>query len=333
MIKVVIADDSNVIKKIIKELIETDKDIKVIDFASNGLEVYEKFCKLKPDIIITDLKMPVYDGVYAIKEIREKSSVPIIVISAVENVLELKTELRNYGANAVFKKPKGFNYIDIKNNLINEIKKYSSLFKNDDAKKIKENLPKKFKAEILCIGSSTGGPNALVTLFKNIKIPLDIPVILIQHISSGFNSSMVKWIQAVTEMKVKIAEDYEKPQKNIIYIPDENHNLILNNKGNFINAPGDLHPFICPCIDITFKSIVNIYKGNTMGVILTGMGKDGAEGIEHIYKAGGYTIAQNEKSSIVFGMPKAAILKNAVTKVLDINDIGNHITDVIRNGK
>lgn len=331
MIKVLIVDDSNVIKKIIKELLEFDENIKVVGFASNGLEACEKTYELNPDVVIMDLKMPVYDGIYGLKRIMATKPTPVIILSAVEELSDIEEQIKKDGALSVMKKPKGFDYREIRNKITKDVKSFSNLIKSGSYSYVfdkdkKEN--KNFKAKILCIGSSTGGPDALIKVFKNIDKDLNIPVVVIQHITSGFNKSIVGWIQAHTKMKVKIAEENEKPQKNTIYIPEENHNLILNKQVNFSLAPVDLHPFICPCIDISFKSINSMYKGSTLGVILTGMGKDGADGMEEIHKSGGYTIAQDEKSSVVFGMPKEAIRRNAVNSILDINNIGKHISEM-----
>ncbi len=341
MIKVLLVDDSNVIKKIIKDAIQKDTNIQIVETASNGVEACEKSFMLKPDIIIMDIKMPFRDGFEAAEIIMSRHPVPIIIITSMDQDQLILDKLNRLGIVAIIKKPKGFDYQETIKKVIFEIKKHTTIYAKINQKNISSlaentsnqdsliiNKKERFIPKIICIGSSTGGPDALAKLLLGIKIKLEIPIIIIQHITAGFNNDLVKWLNPLTLMNVKIAENGEKLSAGFIYIPSDNSHLLVKNDGTCYNSCEKLDPFVCPSIDVTFKSVAKIFKQNTLGIILTGMGKDGAEGMLDIHRAGGYTIAQDKESSIIFGMPKASISKNVVNCILNINKIGEYISEI-----
>jgi two-component system, chemotaxis family, protein-glutamate methylesterase/glutaminase len=174
---------------------------------------------------------------------------------------------------------------------------------------------------MLAIGASTGGPQALHKILSQLPNNFPVPIVCIQHISIGFLQGLIDWLSAECQLKVKIAEDGELPMPGYIYFAPEKHHLEFNSFGRMIysNLPAiDGH---CPSVSATFRSAAKFYGSNLVGVLLTGMGRDGAAGMQDIFRSGGVTIAQDEQSSVVFGMPKEAIALGAVKQILPVDDI------------
>lgn len=174
---------------------------------------------------------------------------------------------------------------------------------------------------IIAIGASTGGPQALLTILSALPGRFPLPVICIQHISHGFLEEMVSWLDSHTPLAVKIGQNGEQPQPGTVYFPEEDKHLTIKRDGRFAMESGSANDLHRPSVDITFQSLARIHKDHGIAVQLTGMGRDGADGMLAISQARGTTIAQDEATSVVFGMPKQAIDLGAVKEVLPIDDI------------
>jgi two-component system chemotaxis response regulator CheB len=185
--------------------------------------------------------------------------------------------------------------------------------------------------KVVAIGASTGGPQALHTIISQLPASFPVPVICVQHISEGFLKGLVDWLASGSKLQIKIAVAGELPQPGSVYFPPEKRHLQLDKSGRFIysNAlPLNGH---CPSVTVTFNSVASFYSRSALGVLLTGMGKDGADGMLAIAQAGGLTIAQDETTSIVFGMPKEAIALGAVQHILPINAIAPLLLNKVLN--
>lgn len=332
MKKIIIADDSNVIKKLVSASLPNDT-FRVIETANNGLEAFQKTIALRPDAVIMDLNMPICNGLESTELIMKNCPTPIIILTSSEEQEILKRLLRA-GALSVISKPKGFDYKKVISSLIRDLNGFSNK-KTDDKRFFIDNDKSfnlnKFKPEILCIGASTGGPNAIANVLKNLG-KVNIPIVIIQHITDGHGLELAKWVSTHTEMKVKVPTS--KPEAimaGTIYFPDNASHLIIKSNKTIMSTKEKLHSFICPSIDVTFESAVEAYFGNVIGVILTGMGKDGVKGLEKIYFYNGYTIAQSKEDCVVFGMPKSAIENQVVRKILHIDQIGKHLSKILEN--
>ncbi|MFN8672015.1 MAG: chemotaxis protein CheB [Candidatus Sericytochromatia bacterium] len=332
MINLLIADDSDVIKKILKNEIEKEaSDIKVLDFAKNGIEAYDKTFSLKPDIVIMDIKMPYLSGIDATKKIIKEQLTPVIIFSSLNKNDSELIELLKYPNVSFLEKPKGFNYSESIKELISKIK---SVFKPKTSISIKNKLIREniFKPSIICIGASTGGTDIIASILKELDNSVKVPILIIQHITEGFNIKFANWLKEYTTKEIKVVSLKEDIEENCIYIPDNNSHLLISPDKKIYSSKEKLHQTFCPSVDVTFNSVSEVFREKTMGIILTGMGKDGAEGIYKIFNYGGYTIAQNEESCIVFGMPKAAIEKNAVKKIINYKEIPSIILEACLNG-
>lgn len=177
------------------------------------------------------------------------------------------------------------------------------------------------QTKIVTIGASTGGPQALHTILANLPSNFGLPVICIQHISDGFLQGLVDWLATESKLPVKIAKMGDLPQAGIVYFPPEGQHLELNSQGKFLYSSSPPLSGHRPSVTVTFNSVAKFYGRSAVGILLTGMGRDGADGMLAIAQAGGVTIAQNEATSVVFGMPKEAIALGAAKYILPVNEI------------
>lgn len=343
-IKVLLVEDSSIALAILQRMLLTSPDIIVVGTASNGIDALDLIPKLNPDVICTDYHMPKMNGLELIIEVMKRFPRPILVVSVSvhsddsENIFHLLSA----GALDVFPKPKGglgANFEVSSRELIQKIKILSGIVAFSKHKHVPKHLPvhkkieiihEKFDIEvksdtsIIVIGASTGGPQAFEAILPKLPSDWPIPIICVQHISEGFISGMVDWLDSHSNIKVTIAKLGELPVPGTAYFAPDGVHLKISMNGRFLFSHE--HPFMGhrPSVNVTMDSVAQYYKGAAIGILLTGMGYDGAEGLLSIHKQGGLTIAQDEASSIVFGMPKKAIEIGAaryVSALPDISDI------------
>jgi two-component system chemotaxis response regulator CheB len=348
-IKVLLVEDSPVVTIILKRIFDSSPEIKVVGTACNGLEALELIPKLQPQVICTDLNMAPMNGLEFTQEVMKKYPLPILVISASVQADDTQNvfQLLKAGALDVFPKPMGgsaSDYDRLANQLVAKIKILSGVKVftrhqkfvpteplNKNVKKINQLpvspyqfLPDNVKPptiKLLVIGASTGGPQALHAIISKLPANFPVPVICIQHISEGFLQGLVDWLGYESKLPVKIAAVGELPQAGTVYFPPDKFHLELDSKGRFVYSEAPPVGGHCPSVTVTFKSVANFYSRAVAAVLLTGMGRDGADGMLAIAKVGGLTIAQDEATSVVFGMPKEAIALGAVQQILPISAI------------
>lgn len=342
MIKVLVVDDSVLIRKILTDILESDDEIKVIDTARNGKEALEKIELLKPDLVTLDIEMPIMDGITTLKQIVSKHKIPVIMVSSLTyEGAELTLEALDIGAVDFLPKPTNIFSIkqeDIKHQIVEKvkvaakskfyaIKPVAEIKKQYDIIKKKKLLNTKFD-NIVAIGTSTGGPRALQMLIPQFPADINASIVIVQHMPAKFTKSLADRLDSISSVKVKEAEEGEILQRGHAYIaPGDYHLKILKEKDNLV-VRLDKEPEVLglrPTVDKMMDSIAKIDGYNKIGVILTGMGSDGKKGIRSIKESGGFTIAQDEATSVVFGMPKAAISTNCIDIVLPIDKIGEKI--------
>ncbi len=330
-VKLMIVDDSAFMRKIIADSIEDIESIEVVGIARNGLDALEKIDTLKPDIITLDIEMPKLDGIETLKEIKKSCSTPVIMLSSVKKP-EVTFEALELGALDFIEKPENLN----KN--LEEFKKDLELkitslvgSKNNLKKKKKSKVPAKraVRTDAIVIGSSTGGPKALVHLIENLPSPIDIPIFIVQHMPKGFTKSFAERLDRLTPIRVVEAEDNMRIEKNTVYLAPGDFHLRLQD-GRIKLTDGDKLHGVRPAVDYLFEDAARIYKEKLVGIILTGMGKDGTTGMREIKKLKGATIAQDEETSVVFGMPGNAIAGRVVDEVLSLDDISKTLNKLLR---
>ncbi|MCS7003739.1 MAG: chemotaxis-specific protein-glutamate methyltransferase CheB [Cytophagales bacterium] len=333
MIKVLIADDSPLIRLLLTNMLEEHSDIKVIDTASNGEELVYKALQLQPDVILTDLLMSPYDGLYAIERLVPLDRFPIIVLSSLNRLNdEIALSAVNYGIFGFINKPDS----NIKGGLRVVLPEILQAIRSAIGEKIKykhfsskginasHTFPKKIHYRLVVVGASTGGTSAIEAILTQLPVNFPIPIIIAQHIHPKFVSSFANRLSSILPFCVKVPSDGEEVNETTFYLLPTHCNTILTQSQGVLRFQTTHQQFSAynnPSIDALFQSAAELFGNQIIGILLTGMGKDGAQGLLTIYQKGGFTIAQDEKSSVIFGMPKAAIEMNAVHNVLSIEEI------------
>ncbi|HHT9138817.1 MAG TPA: chemotaxis-specific protein-glutamate methyltransferase CheB [Candidatus Wunengus sp. YC60] len=344
-IRLLIVDDSGITREILKKIVEEDRAIQVIGMAENGKRAIELVQTLKPDVVIMDINMPVMNGFEATEQIMAYCPTPILILSSVIDKEGIYTTFNALAAGAVdvMEKPSRLpndSWDRIGSVLVKKLKLISRAKVVTHIKgRVKEfyrpvkpvSLIKPNTYEIIGIGASTGGPSVVMQILKHIPSDYDPGILVVQHMAEGFIDGFMKWLGNACKVKVKLAQEGEKIEKGQVLIaPDGFHTIVRGRKsvglisGNPVNG-------VKPSVDILFDSIAEVYGESAIGVLLTGMGADGAEGLKHIKDKGGITIVQSEDSCAVFGMPKVAIEKGAASRVLSVEDIIRTLKGIVNN--
>ncbi|MDH5599289.1 MAG: chemotaxis-specific protein-glutamate methyltransferase CheB [Cyclobacteriaceae bacterium] len=338
-IKTLLIEDSLFMRTVISDYLRADDGIDLVDTATNGKEGHEKAKSLQPDVVVTDMIMPEYDGLYAIKNIMKDYPVPIIVLSSLDKTNPRIFDALNEGAVDFIDKPKE----NFKASLTGEKYKLIPLIKslanvNKDSIKTKKTtevhhnhtFDSNLNFEVVLIGASTGGPGAVEIIIKRLPANLPVPVVIAQHMPDRFIHSYAERLDKLTTQKVKVAEKGEELLPSTIYvIPGTSNTKIapssLNGRPSFIASSKKYKEFNNPSIDCLFESACEVYGKKIISVVLTGMGRDGTLGSACIKNSGGFTIAQDENSSVVYGMPKSVVEAGAATHTVKLNDISGFI--------
>ncbi|MBO9999851.1 MAG: chemotaxis-specific protein-glutamate methyltransferase CheB [Cyanobacteria bacterium SID2] len=350
-IRVLVVEDSPVAQAILKRILVNCPDIELVGMAKTGKEALHLLTQVRPDVICTDLHMPEMGGLELTEEIMATRPHPILVLSASVQAEDTQNVFRVLNAGAVDVLPKPIastsgNWEALKQELISKIRVLSgvSVFthrRSSSASLMVKTAPQQYftherervrvpkpplsvrrlSYQIVAIGASTGGPQALLTILSAMPKTLPVPIVCVQHISRGFLEGLVKWLDAECQISVSIAEAGQRAKPGTAYFPPEDRHLIVDRSRCFCYSDAPPLAGHRPAVTMTFESVARHYGRQTLGVLLTGMGKDGASGLLEIDRAGGLTIAQDEASSVVFGMPKEAIALNAVQQVLPLSQI------------
>ena len=327
MIKTLIVDDSPLVRMILRDFLESDDSFKVVGEAENGLESIAKAQALSPDLITMDIEMPVMNGLDAIVEITKTVNAAIVVIST-HDTSKMAYDATVRGAMEFFAKDVFTSHLtdqkrdEIFNTLkqITEVKKTFSGQQTTAHPAVIE--PRQIKS--IVIASSTGGPMALCQLFSVLPEKFPVPIMLVQHNTSGFDKGFVQWLDGYSPIHVCIAEEGVFPVKGNVYVAPTDKHLIVSNAGIAFDN-GDPINSQKPAADLLFKSAAALHGESLISVVLTGMGDDGAEGTRCVKRAGGITIAQDESTSMIFGMPQAAVETGCVDMVLPLGEIAQRL--------
>lgn len=341
--KIVIVDDSAFMRMIISDVIKSDDKLEVIARLKNGKELLEKVEELKPDLITLDIEMPELDGLSTLKELKRRGiKYPVIMLSSLTKEGSIQTmKCLEYGAVDFVEKASGMttNKEMLMETLIDKI---NAIIENNNKKPGKkrvliknktDTIAKDKKISAVLIGASTGGPKALQEVLSKIEKNIGVPIFVVQHMPKGFTKAFAERLNKICDLKVVEAEDGMEIEKNTIYIAPGGFHMTIGSRNNI---KLNLEPSIWgvrPAVDKLFESAVDIYKGNLVSAILTGMGKDGANGTILVKEMGGITISEDESTCTIYGMPKATYETGKVDLVLPLQQIGNMITKIVKGGK
>ncbi|MBI2399681.1 MAG: chemotaxis-specific protein-glutamate methyltransferase CheB [Deltaproteobacteria bacterium] len=342
MINIYIVDDSAVARQHLKHIFEADSSIKVIGEASSGEEAVEFVKAERPDVITMDIKMAGMDGHEATSRIMETHPVPIVIVSANYNRDQVEQSFRaiEAGALAIVEKPPGLGHADYERSarelistvkLMSEVRVVRRWRKNrrlplapkepfDEAKNIKAVL----------MGASTGGPPVLQTVLSGFKADFPAPILVVQHITKGFIEGMIEWLGAVISLPISLARDGERALPGRVYFAPDDCHMGVDATGRFVLSTEAPENGIKPSISFLFRSALETYGGEVVAVLLTGMGKDGAEEMKKIRDMGGVTIIQDKESSVVYGMPGEAARLGGAAYVLPPERIPSKIEGIVK---
>lgn len=350
-IKVLVVDDSAFMRKSLGLLLESDPQIEVIDTAADGRVAIEKIKRFKPDIVTLDVEMPVMDGITALEIIMKECPTPVIMVSSL-TIEGADTTLKALDLGAVDFIPKEMSFVSvaitgIKDELIRKVKeiynsssvisRLSKLNKTNEllqktSKETKKQLPS-LNYKSISIGISTGGPISLQKVIPLLSANIKVPIFIVQHMPPKFTSSLAERLNAMSPLQVKEAEDGEIVKNGVVYIaPGGFQMTIKRDKGNNILINISDHPdniLHKPSVDIMLESVQEIYGNKVLGVIMTGMGKDGLKGIKRLKANGGHCIAQNEETCVVYGMPRAIVDNGLADVIAPLEDIPEIINKAI----
>jgi two-component system chemotaxis response regulator CheB len=335
LIKTLIVDDSPLVRSILRDFLESDGAFTVVGEAENGRDGVYQAQVLNPDLITMDIEMPVMNGLEAIAEIKKSMSTAIVVISthdtakmaydaAARGALEFYA--KNIFTAAMSERQREQILATLKH--LTGMKSRAAV-RGEPAAAQPQIAPRAINAVV--IASSTGGPKALSQLFAALPKDFPVPVLLVQHNSSGFDRGFVQWLNGYTPLEVRLAEEGIIPSRGNIYAAPTDRHLLLGKNG-FIFDDGEPVRNQKPAADVLFKSAAFLYGRSVISVVLTGMGSDGADGTRCIKEAGGLTIAQDESSSMIYGMPRAAVETGCVDLILPLGMIAQRLTALTTGG-
>lgn len=346
MIRVFVVDDSAIVRQKLTEDLNRFPDIEVVGSAVDPYVARDKIVKLNPDVITLDVEMPRMDGITFLKRIMRYFPKPVIIVSSLtKEGSEMAMQAIEEGAVDVMAKPGGaYSVGDISLQLAQRIRAAASAdirkkalyrYKQTDGGEEKSKAEHKpllrSTDKIIAIGASTGGTEAIKQLLTD--MPADAPgIVIVQHMPPKFTTSFAERLNQVSAMEVKEAEDGDRVRLGRVLIAPGNYHMILRRSGAEYYVSVKQGPMVHhhrPSVDVLFHSVAQVAGSNALGIMLTGMGADGADGMLAMAEAGAVNIAQDEESCVVFGMPKEAIKKGAVHHVLNINHITGKVIDLL----
>lgn len=344
MIKVLIVEDSQVIRDYLTFVLEQDPKIEVFGSTRSGEEALQFLQRKKPDIILMDIHLPGIDGFEATRRIMTTSPVPIVICTGSVNFDDVHTAMKTLDAGALvaIKKPRGFD--DPRSEI--EAAEIINMVKLMSEVKVVRRWPKKARAEVMplefgnsqifphepamiAIGASTGGPPALMSLLSLLPADFPIPILVVQHITIGFTQGFADWLASGTKLKVHIARNGINPLPGNVYVAPDDEHLEIDLNGQLLVTKKDRFNNLRPSVDVLFKSVAKKFGKHSVGILLSGMGKDGAEELGSMAQQGAITFAQNKESSVVFGMPGEAVRLNAARFVAPPKEIGEILLKMV----
>lgn len=347
-IRVLIVDDSAFMRTALSKMISLDPDLKVAGTAASGREALQIIPRLDPDVITLDVEMPVLDGLETLRRIMEQCPRPVIMVSSL-TVRDAEITFNALAAGAFDYVPKelspaSLDVLHIRESLVSRIKAAAESRRPkrelDPGKKppcaeLSGQSGSRLPAAIVAIGVSTGGPKALEEILPHFPKDLPVPILIVQHMPAGFITPFAERLNKICAVAVREASNGELIRPGVVYLAPAGLHMTVHRATTLrtIICLSDLphNQMHIPSVDVTMRSVASTFRAEAMGVIMTGMGSDGAEGMSAIYREGGKTVSQDEASCAVYGMPKACVEMGIVEKVVPLSLIPVEILQATRH--
>lgn len=342
MIRAVVAEDSLTTRELLVEILRSDPELEVIGEAKNGVEAVEITKRLRPNVVTMDIRMPVMNGFEATKRIMIEAPTPIVIVSGSVDVREVETSMHALRAGAldVIQKPMGPGSADFEG----ISRRFVSTVKGMSRVKVVRHFPERPSAappaaalparngarcRIVAIASSTGGPEAVYRVLSCLPGDFPVPILVAQHVAAGFVQGLATWLSAGCAFRVKVAEDGEPLLARTVYLAPDDRHLEVSDRATIKTSIAAPIGGFRPSATALFESVARTFGSSAVVLILTGMGQDGVDGLRAVRSAGGRIIAQDEESSVVFGMPGAAIAAGLADAVLPLAAIASWLAEMV----
>lgn len=361
MITVLIVEDSRVVSEYLYYILSRDPQIQVIGNVSNGKQAVEFLREHKPDVISMDIDMPIMNGLEATQIIMSTTPVPILIVTASRNANEVAVTMEALAAGAlgVIEKPVGVGHPKeqkLSDQLITMIKLMAEVKVVSRRPRTGEKFATKSgskpgvrpgkkpgvdcreirhipwqdhgRLNVVAVGVSSGGPQALHQVFARISNSFPLPILVVQHITEGFLTGLVNWLGKTTAIPIHVAAEGDQLLPGHVYFAPDNYQMGVSEKGKVILERCDNKNGLCPSVANMFRSVTQEYGKSALGIILTGMGSDGAKELKQLRDAGALTIAQDKESSLIYGMPGVAAQLDAAKYILSVAEIGELLYEI-----
>ncbi|MEN7550138.1 chemotaxis-specific protein-glutamate methyltransferase CheB [Rapidithrix thailandica] len=335
-INVLLIEDSGFMRILISDVLRKDPAIRLMATANNGKEGVDKVKKLRPDVIITDIMMPDFDGLYVVGEVMKHCPTPVILLSSLDRTDKQVFDALDLGAFDFIDKPK--NIQEEKGTFVlTELVKAAAAVDTDkllyhDSKRNthQHTFDQKLNYQIIVIGASTGGPAAIEIFIEKLPENLPVPIIIAQHMPERFIDSFAARLNQRSSLPVRIPKNGEAIQGGVIYLAPGHANLeiisdVQSKKPIAHFSKKKFKEFNHPSVDCLFKSVSKTFGGKAIGVLLTGMGRDGTQGAVELKKQGSFMIAQDAQTAVIYGMPQSAIKEGCIDRVVKLHEMPNFI--------
>jgi len=338
--RIAIVDDTLLVVEGLRRIVEESGDHHVIWVAHNGVDAVDLCQKDTPDLVLMDLIMPIMEGVEATRLIMAGSPCPILIVSAsITRYAPQVFSAMGFGALDAVNTP-SINQdgsVNGKELFLSKINTIAKLTIDTVSPKPRPIVPRQAASApvahfsnnpLVAIGCSAGGPQALQEILSCLPSSFSAPIVIIQHIDELFSNDMGKWLDAHCSLEVRIAQDQDRPKKGVVLLGGTSDHLVVNHSQQleYTNDPSEV--VYRPSVDVFFQSVLKHWKGDVTAMLLTGMGRDGAQGLLECRERGFYTIAQDEESSAVFGMPRAAAKLKAAVDIMSLDNIAKKLVEL-----
>jgi two-component system chemotaxis response regulator CheB len=346
-IRVLIVDDSAFMRKALENMLTGEADIEIVGFGSNGEQAIEMAKRLKPDVMTLDVEMPQMDGISALQRIMKEAPLPVIMVSSLtQEGADTTLRALELGAVDFIPKEKSYGSIGILK-ITNEIRSKIRRFGRDKsiihravfrprpagtgtataagAQPAHKTSNISTHKKIVALGTSTGGPQSLQRVIPLLPENLGVPILIVQHMPPNFTQSLATRLNTLSKVTVVEAQGGEHVQANYVYIAKGGKQMVIRRGGIIELKEADPQLLHNPSVDVMTQSVAEVYGRDALGVIMTGMGNDGAKGLAEMRQKGGFIISQDEESSIVYGMPRAVVTAGTADEIVTLDKIASRI--------